>query len=147
MPTHCIILYFYIYLLVFFFKQKTAYEVRISDWSSDVCSSDLALALPGTRMADDLVQRLHGAGLILLGLLNIGPIGLARIPRRSINARAHVFRGHVERGRILNRLQAFDDRRETGIRLFQRRGVVGDFEDRTGVGEGKGGSVRGDFGG
>src|SRR3546814_5583564 len=29
-------------LLVFFFKQKTAYEMRISDWSSDVCSSDLA---------------------------------------------------------------------------------------------------------
>src|SRR3546814_15979325 len=28
-------------LLVFFFKQKTAYEMRISDWSSDVCSSDL----------------------------------------------------------------------------------------------------------
>src|SRR3546814_17091169 len=28
---------------VFFFKQKTAYEVRISDWSSDVCSSDLWL--------------------------------------------------------------------------------------------------------
>src|SRR3546814_6638059 len=29
-------------LFVFFFKQKTAYEMRISDWSSDVCSSDLA---------------------------------------------------------------------------------------------------------
>src|SRR3546814_5088802 len=29
--------------LLFFFKQKTAYEVRISDWSSDVCSSDLTL--------------------------------------------------------------------------------------------------------
>src|SRR3546814_4865223 len=29
---------------VFFFKQKTAYEMRISDWSSDVCSSDLAEA-------------------------------------------------------------------------------------------------------
>src|SRR3546814_4657455 len=27
--------------MIFFFKQKTAYEVRISDWSSDVCSSDL----------------------------------------------------------------------------------------------------------
>src|SRR3546814_3874992 len=27
--------------IVFFFKQKTAYELRISDWSSDVCSSDL----------------------------------------------------------------------------------------------------------
>src|SRR3546814_4410794 len=28
-------------LMFFFFKQKTAYEMRISDWSSDVCSSDL----------------------------------------------------------------------------------------------------------
>src|SRR3546814_2396314 len=28
-------------ILFFFFKQKTAYEMRISDWSSDVCSSDL----------------------------------------------------------------------------------------------------------
>src|SRR3546814_16099824 len=33
----------------FFFKQKTAYELRISDWSSDVCSSDLML---GTLDAD-----------------------------------------------------------------------------------------------
>src|SRR3546814_4310062 len=31
----------YLALFVFFFKQKTAYEMRISDWSSDVCSSDL----------------------------------------------------------------------------------------------------------
>src|SRR3546814_7920102 len=29
----------------FFFKQKTAYEMRISDWSSDVCSSDLAAGM------------------------------------------------------------------------------------------------------
>src|SRR3546814_9227172 len=33
----------------FFFKQKTAYEVRISDWSSDVCSSDLEVR--GTALA------------------------------------------------------------------------------------------------
>src|SRR3546814_1904735 len=33
----------------FFFKQKTAYEMRISDWSSDVCSSDLASG-PGERL-------------------------------------------------------------------------------------------------
>src|SRR3546814_11688096 len=32
-------------LCLFFFKQKTAYEMRISDWSSDVCSSDLDLGL------------------------------------------------------------------------------------------------------
>src|SRR3546814_8001534 len=31
----------YLLLVFFFFKQKTAYEMRISDWSSDVCSSDL----------------------------------------------------------------------------------------------------------
>src|SRR3546814_2268052 len=31
-------------LIIFFFKQKTEYEMRISDWSSDVCSSDLAKA-------------------------------------------------------------------------------------------------------
>src|SRR3546814_2280395 len=30
--------------MFFFFKQKTAYEMRISDWSSDVCSSDLGLS-------------------------------------------------------------------------------------------------------
>src|SRR3546814_11108769 len=37
-PADC---YFFLSLFFFFFKQKTAYEMRISDWSSDVCSSDL----------------------------------------------------------------------------------------------------------
>src|SRR3546814_3116745 len=42
---------------VFFFKQKTAYEMRISDWSSDVCSSDLGgavvqLSRDGAWLAD-----------------------------------------------------------------------------------------------
>src|SRR3546814_3711220 len=32
-----------VFVFVFFFKQKTAYEMRISDWSSDVCSSDLGV--------------------------------------------------------------------------------------------------------
>src|SRR3546814_7389363 len=41
---------FFVHVLVFFFfKQKTAYEMRISDWSSDVCSSDL---LKGERLPD-----------------------------------------------------------------------------------------------
>src|SRR3546814_6279025 len=34
-----------VYFYFFFFKQKTAYEMRISDWSSDVCSSDLHTSL------------------------------------------------------------------------------------------------------
>src|SRR3546814_8646619 len=43
-----------IMLMFFFFKQKTAYEMRISDWSSDVCSSDLAvdMASPGLEFLD-----------------------------------------------------------------------------------------------
>src|SRR3546814_9924856 len=40
---HCCLSFYYgLYLFFFFFKQKTAYEMRISDWSSDVCSSDLS---------------------------------------------------------------------------------------------------------
>src|SRR3546814_19898096 len=39
-------------VLIFFFKQKTAYEMRISDWSSDVCSSDLLLDLRERLEAD-----------------------------------------------------------------------------------------------
>src|SRR3546814_15432768 len=39
----------------FFFKQKTAYEMRISDWSSDVCSSDLWLSLDDKLTSDDIL--------------------------------------------------------------------------------------------
>src|SRR3546814_1939474 len=46
----------------FFFKQKTAYEMRISDWSSDVCSSDLLEQMRRLRSERlDLMQaELHG---------------------------------------------------------------------------------------
>src|SRR3546814_10923726 len=45
-------------MCVFFFKQKTAYEMRISDWSSDVCSSDLQALQPQAEIGgerDELV--------------------------------------------------------------------------------------------
>src|SRR3546814_8985975 len=42
----CVLVYF------FFFKQKTAYEMRISDWSSDVCSSDLYELYGRQELAD-----------------------------------------------------------------------------------------------
>src|SRR3546814_4624459 len=56
--------------MFFFFKQKTAYEMRISDWSSDVCSSDLHEADHGgaghhglgRRIAAGEAQREQGAG-------------------------------------------------------------------------------------
>src|SRR3546814_4997335 len=49
---------FLLFLFFFFFKQKTAYEMRISDWSSDVCSSDL-YAHRARRAAQILARRLH----------------------------------------------------------------------------------------
>src|SRR3546814_16555626 len=45
-------------LYFFFFKQKTAYEMRISDWSSDVCSSDLQRKIIGWCVDAVIEQRL-----------------------------------------------------------------------------------------
>src|SRR3546814_4374549 len=56
-------------IVCFFFKQKTAYEVRISDWSSDVCSSDLdhraGLEHEGHGVGDHIRLRQVGAGRLL----------------------------------------------------------------------------------
>src|SRR3546814_5874964 len=54
-------------LCFFFFKQKTAYEMRISDWSSDVCSSDLA--------RDGKLMAIFGESLRY-------PVDIARVPAR-----------------------------------------------------------------
>src|SRR3546814_4367741 len=48
------------YFFFFFFKQKTAYEMRISDWSSDVCSSDLP---KGPKCDSPCVEVNHGQTL------------------------------------------------------------------------------------
>src|SRR3546814_7384422 len=48
------------FVFFFFFKQKTAYEMRISDWSSDVCSSDLLLIADTVGVADDSLTRSTG---------------------------------------------------------------------------------------
>src|SRR3546814_14541226 len=58
-------------MFFFFFKQKTAYEMRISDWSSDVCSSDLQLRLPPQDRLDHpaaqcAVDALQPVGAILV---------------------------------------------------------------------------------
>src|SRR3546814_19841243 len=46
-------------MLFFFFKQKTAYEMRISDWSSDVCSSDLYQVPRAVQAGNKLINRDH----------------------------------------------------------------------------------------
>src|SRR3546814_5270756 len=52
-----VMLGFCLFLFVFFFKQKTAYEMRISDWSSDVCSSDRAAPAPAGAPASSSDDR------------------------------------------------------------------------------------------
>src|SRR3546814_13534354 len=106
--------------LFFFVKQKTAYEVRIRDWSSDVCSSDLAgdsagffaAAVGAVAPAAKLEER--GAGL--------------RLFRRGAGAVA---------------------RAGTSSGMVRRAGEMGacDGGDRKRVVEGKSVSVRGDTGG
>src|SRR3546814_8518161 len=52
-----------IFVFCFFFKQKTAYEMRISDWSLDVCSSDLPkLRIALTRVGDVEVELIEPLG-------------------------------------------------------------------------------------
>src|SRR3546814_5849579 len=65
----------------FFFKQKTAYEMRISDWSSDVCSSDLPIGQQASSMtqaavavAHDLFGRFDRLALLWIGLGEMGEI-------------------------------------------------------------------------
>src|SRR3546814_6052108 len=66
---------------LFFFKQKTAYEMRISDWSSDVCSSDLRAAprrSPRRASADLLLEaRIERAEL---RQAHLGRVGAAADP-------------------------------------------------------------------
>src|SRR3546814_11003862 len=58
------------YVVCFFIKQKTAYEVRISDWSSDVCSSDLAARATRLALVGDIANAwlFYAADQSLLGI-------------------------------------------------------------------------------
>src|SRR3546814_4356938 len=73
---------------VFFFKQKSAYERGMSDWSSDVCSSDLAKA---REVSPDLIimdiQLPHVSGLELIGQMKADP-ALKPVPIMAVTAYA-----------------------------------------------------------
>src|SRR3546814_7966050 len=58
-------------LRVFFFKQKTAYEVRISNWSSDVCSSDLESAPVGQLLFAVVALAEHLGDLPALRIIDL----------------------------------------------------------------------------
>src|SRR3546814_5291998 len=69
--------------VVVFFKQKTAYDMRISDWSSDVCSSDLANygRQPFVELEPDLARNL-GLAVIDRGLQHLA---LGREPEAVVD--------------------------------------------------------------
>src|SRR3546814_3707077 len=78
---------------VFFFKQKTAYEMRISDWSSDVCSSDL----PGFLTDEDAHTRCRDAAFEQLQYLALAGEGLEQLAQ-AIDVR-QVGHAHQQIGR------------------------------------------------
>src|SRR3546814_2690207 len=80
--------------MFFFFKQKTAYEMRISDWSSDVCSSDLVLQ----------AHVLHGLGQVqrLGRIRRLGP-AMGDVAERAA-AGADLPQDHEGRGAVAEAL-------------------------------------------
>src|SRR3546814_2320779 len=83
-------------LSFFFFKQKTAYEMRISDWSSDVCSSDLLVVAPHVRLfaeASD-AERAAVAKLAVPGKVMID-LASDRLFDMSYTSGAEIYLGDV----------------------------------------------------
>src|SRR3546814_4021993 len=81
--------------LFFFFKQKTAYEMRISDWSSDVCSSDLltsAARSAASVSGFDGHRRVDGVGMAARAAL--------MMPPQQSGANAECCRGGGQHQRI-----------------------------------------------
>src|SRR3546814_16529892 len=135
-------LYFSVYgcsSVFFFFKQKTAYEMRISDWSSDVCSSDLLAATGQSRL---LERNPKLDTSIRLRLPYIEPLNLLQV---------ELMKRH--------RRREADPRTKAGIELSTNaiatalwnrgRGWIGEHPllTRTTYGQEKGWAVRGERGG
>src|SRR3546814_7263701 len=102
----------------FFCKQKTAYEMRSSDWSSDVCSSDLSDVLRAQRVFGQVIGKTKGV------------VELERDLARQGVAFAHANGSFVEQTQtILQRLAEF------GFLALQRLGDQRLRADQFGIGE------------
>src|SRR3546814_2122408 len=87
-------------MLIFFFKQKTAYEMRISDWSSDVCSSDLKTGKEQgpEGCAGGYVMASYVEEQVLDWLRDLaGEVDTARLAALAAGARQVVVRSEAER--------------------------------------------------
>src|SRR3546814_19289360 len=126
--------YLCVLLVVFFFKQKTAYEMRISDWSSDVCSSDLAARCFMETEAADLALRKHRP---VVGVeVALGDVRHQQVPL-------------VDQAVVQHRAahRASGDATDGRMQCADRNAAAGDGTERKSVVQGKRGSVREDLGG
>src|SRR3546814_9992941 len=101
----------------FFFKQKTAYEMRISDWSSDVCSSDLAHAdgrLGDARRIMPFETRHQGTHLLkrrsLAAIIDVASV-----------ASPPPLLGQGREGSVENRHGSRDHQRAHAVRIVRRK--------------------------
>src|SRR3546814_14153841 len=145
------------YVLVFF-KQKTAYEMRISDWSSDVCSSDLA----AREVAADLVYEgfeplrcQRAAGMVVFCEWYLDRQLEADEQRQRLENDLGVAIDPADRlrhaiepaGKAVLQLRGPAPVEPGGDRIGEDGRLRGSWLDRKSVVEGKGGSVRVDRGG
>src|SRR3546814_13659160 len=100
--------------MLFFFKQKTAYEMRISDWSSDVCSSDLVDPALKRRLQHPMKV---GAAIILVLVLGLGAWASFSGLETGINAQGSV---RVESNRKTMRFKNGGTVRRIMVREGQR---------------------------
>src|SRR5216117_1728308 len=99
----------------FFFKQKTAYEIRKGDWSSDVCSSDLQLGQRAVRVVVLLLLERRLAQAVERELLQFGALAVARVLREEA----------VEVGERGGELLVFDRLARVGEQRADFRWLVG----------------------
>src|SRR3546814_4115402 len=105
--------------MFFFFKQKTAYEMRISDWSSDVCSSDLDAEQHAdrVRLGDRYAQH-HLPGGAGGGILRGVEFGVVELAPPQVVAQRQAAIGEVrieERERVALQVDVALDRKSTRL--------------------------------
>src|SRR3546814_6457195 len=107
--------------MFFFVKQKTAYEMRISDWSSDVCSSDLA-RVDADLLADALGDLDHDLGVLTQERLGVLPalaelLALVGVPGTRLLHEAEVDADVEERALAADALAVHDVERSEERRV------------------------------
>src|SRR3546814_6990484 len=104
----------------FFFKQKTAYEMRISDWSSDVCSSDLDIR---RHIEGDVVTARHANATYRTGVFlrrHRRGVAVATLVLVAAAASAALHVNNIAHERDLARIEAAKARQVTGLLVSMR---------------------------